>query len=386
MAEVAANAGASTPVHPAFHGMRRWGYVRYSPDIKGTPKVRDGEAIVHLTPAGDSCTANLATGHDRCRGAAGRTEGSITLRDALVPVAASIERPLPEYFPVLDSDFGAPAVANPLSRPARRARAPRTVVPGLARDDVRLRSGVATVPRDVRQRAAAARIRAGARCGTCPTSAEPRSVCGARRSGDSRSSACCVSETAPSGRGKSVRLTDDWLQAQRAGAELLAEVDERWRDQGGADLGRLANELAAIVGDGRPGAPVFEGITPYPECWRAKLEPDRRTTPSTTRDAPRRLPGRQLTHCSTILAMSSIRTRTVGSTRSMRILGGLQTEVADVERRLTFEPDRQIVDRSDPHDAFAWPRNAPQHHVSRESDSARLLPAPSPVSTPSIVG
>ena len=40
MAEVAASAGAPTPVHPAYHGMRRWGYVRYSPDISGAPKAR----------------------------------------------------------------------------------------------------------------------------------------------------------------------------------------------------------------------------------------------------------------------------------------------------------------------------------------------------------
>ncbi len=128
MAEVAAHAGASTPVHPAFHGMRRWGYVRYSPDIKGTPKARDGEAIVHLTPAGGHAqqiwkqviTDVEARWTDR---------GLDALRAALVPVAASIEPPMPEYFPVLDNDFGAPALANPLSRPPAELGASRRCCP-----------------------------------------------------------------------------------------------------------------------------------------------------------------------------------------------------------------------------------------------------------------
>ena len=79
-----------------------------------------------------------------------------------------------------------------------------------------------------------------------------------------------TSEPVPSGRGKAVRLTDDGVAARQAGAALLAEVDERWRERGGADLARLRSELEVIVRDGRPGAPVFEGLTPYPECWRAK--------------------------------------------------------------------------------------------------------------------
>ena len=94
MAEVAANAGAPTPVHPAYHGMRRWGYVRYSPDIKGTPRARDGEAVVHVTPAGGHAqqiwkqviTDVEARWTDR---------GLDALRAALVPVAASIEPPMP---------------------------------------------------------------------------------------------------------------------------------------------------------------------------------------------------------------------------------------------------------------------------------------------------
>ena len=271
MAEVAANAGASTPVHPAFHGMRRWGYVRYSPDIKGTPKVRDGEVIVHLTPAGDRAQRTWRQVMTDVE-ARWTDRGLDPLRDALVPVAASIERPLPEYFPVLDSDFGAPALANPLSRaPADLGLLGLLSQVSLAvtydfEADSRLSLGMcANVLRPLESEPVPAR--------DLPDISGAAKRVWSAAVGRLEKLGLAVLEPTPSGRGKSVRLTDAGSNAQRAGAELLADVDERWRDRGGADLGRLANDLAAIVGDGRPGAPVFEGITPYPECWRAKLAP-----------------------------------------------------------------------------------------------------------------
>src|SRR5689334_2744662 len=51
MADLAAKAGHPPPVHGAYHGMRRWGYVVYEPDVAGSsPKARDADAIVRLHP------------------------------------------------------------------------------------------------------------------------------------------------------------------------------------------------------------------------------------------------------------------------------------------------------------------------------------------------
>jgi hypothetical protein len=271
MAEVAANAGARTPVHPAFHGMRRWGYVRYSPDIKGTPKVRDGEAIVHLTPAGAGAQRIwkqvLADVEQRWT-----DRGLDTFRAALVPVAQSIDRPLPEYFPVLDYDFGAPALASPISRPAAELgllallsqvslamtydfEAESRLSLGMCANVLRPLGPEPIPVRDLPDMSGAAKRVWSAAVGRL------------------EKLGLLVSETAASGRGKSVRLTDNGITARRAGAELLTEVDKRWREQRGVEAAPLRTELEAIVGDGRPGAPVFDGLTPYPECWRAKLEP-----------------------------------------------------------------------------------------------------------------
>ena len=158
MAEVAANAGGSTPVHPAYHGMRRWGYVRYSPDIAGAPKARDGEAIVHLTPAGSHAqqTWRQVMTDIEMRWA---DRGLDVLRAALVPITRSIERPLPEFLSVLDYEFRRAVTGQSAQPPARRARLARAAVSDLPRDDVRLRSRVAAVARDVRRPTASTRIR-----------------------------------------------------------------------------------------------------------------------------------------------------------------------------------------------------------------------------------
>jgi hypothetical protein len=71
-------------------------------------------------------------------------------------------------------------------------------------------------------------------------------------------------------RGKVVRLTDKGLRAQRNYRHNLAATCAAWS---ATDAGKLQGALFAIVGDGRPGSPVFEGLTPYDDCWRASVRP-----------------------------------------------------------------------------------------------------------------
>ena len=98
MADLAAAAGFPPPVHPAYHGMRRWGYVTYSPDIAGSsPKKKDADALVRCTAAGGRSRETWATtvvelrervGRPRPRPAArgARARGAILRpRDAGVP-------------------------------------------------------------------------------------------------------------------------------------------------------------------------------------------------------------------------------------------------------------------------------------------------------------
>lgn len=83
-------------------------------------------------------------------------------------------------------------------------------------------------------------------------------------------------------RGKSVRLTSKGLLAQRAYHRLIADIEGRWHARYGKDRIRdLRESLERLVGEhstSEPGAlvsPLFLGLEPYPEGWRASVpKPD----------------------------------------------------------------------------------------------------------------
>jgi len=73
------------------------------------------------------------------------------------------------------------------------------------------------------------------------------------------------------GRGKAVRLTPlgRALQAQYSGA--LARVEEDWAHAYSAECVNALREALAVIVERRDR--LFEGLTPYPEGWRASLKP-----------------------------------------------------------------------------------------------------------------
>jgi len=78
-------------------------------------------------------------------------------------------------------------------------------------------------------------------------------------------------------RGKVARLTPRGLLAQGLYLELLGAVEDRWRDRFGADtIAALRQPLEALaVGpEGQP-PPLFQGLEPYPDNWRASVRPPR---------------------------------------------------------------------------------------------------------------
>ncbi len=72
-------------------------------------------------------------------------------------------------------------------------------------------------------------------------------------------------------RGKVVRLTPGGIDAQRLYHELAATIEWRWRERFAADvitaLRASLEPLAAPPGGGPP--PLFQGLEPYPDNWRA---------------------------------------------------------------------------------------------------------------------
>jgi methyltransferase (TIGR00027 family) len=76
-------------------------------------------------------------------------------------------------------------------------------------------------------------------------------------------------------RGKVVRLTASGLDAQRAYIECLATIEDRWQERFGDDAVsalRYALEPLATGSDGQP-SPLFGGLEPYPDNWRASVKP-----------------------------------------------------------------------------------------------------------------
>ena len=86
----------------------------------------------------------------------------------------------------------------------------------------------------------------------------------------------CV-ELVPSpnrGRGRHARLTKGrGVRAQAAGAQRRQRLFDTWRERFGAStVSELQSALEPIVGDGtRAGSPLFAGLEPYPDSWRAQL-------------------------------------------------------------------------------------------------------------------
>jgi hypothetical protein len=76
-------------------------------------------------------------------------------------------------------------------------------------------------------------------------------------------------------RGKVARLGPQGTAAQHAYRDLLGTTEERWRDRFGADsIAALRQPLEALAtaSEGRP-PPLFGGLEPYPDGWRARVRP-----------------------------------------------------------------------------------------------------------------
>src|SRR5271167_2868482 len=53
--------------------------------------------------------------------------------------------------------------------------------------------------------------------------------------------------------------------------KLVAEIEDRWNKQFGKAISTLYSSLARLAGDSTSSSPLFRGLKPYPENWRAKV-------------------------------------------------------------------------------------------------------------------
>jgi hypothetical protein len=269
MADLAAAAGFPPPVHPAYHGMRRWGYVNYTPDIAGnSPKKKDADAIVRCIPPGkvarDGWAAVVADMDARWT-----ERGLGKLRAALIPVVETIERPLPEYLPSVGWDRRSPVLDHPISRPA------------IDLDLLGLLSQcLLAMTYDFEERI---ELSLGTFAGLLePLTDEPvlvrdlYEITGVARkewgsaAGQLEKLGLVIVGPIPGGKAKSIRLSPEGVAAKERAGSLRRDVEGEWRRQCGISLEKLRHELEAVVDD------AWSWTDPYPDGWRAKTKLPRR--------------------------------------------------------------------------------------------------------------
>lgn len=264
MADLAAAAGYGPPVHPAYHGMRRWRYVTYTPDVAGSsPRAIDADAVVRCTPAGadarDTWEAVVRDVQVRWSG-----RGIDSLTAALIPVVDTIDRPLPEYLPTVGFDRRSPELVDPASRPpmqlgllpllsqcllaltydfeAQSAVALGTYA-GLMGP---LDDEVAVLVRDLYESSGIAKKEWGSAVGQL------------------EKAGLAVVGPLPGGKAKAIRLTPAGVETKTRARALLDAVEGGWHKRCGPLLQSLRVELERWVDD------AWSWTDPYPDGWRAK--------------------------------------------------------------------------------------------------------------------
>lgn len=82
-----------------------------------------------------------------------------------------------------------------------------------------------------------------------------------------------IEEESPGSKVKVLVLTPKGRRARELYFQLLSSIEDRWQKRFGArDISRLRKSLEPLVGDGgAQGSPLFSGLEPYPEGWRASV-------------------------------------------------------------------------------------------------------------------
>jgi DNA-binding MarR family transcriptional regulator len=283
-----------------LEGMRRWRYLTIEPRPAPGARTRPGpDAVLRPTRYGREARAVWPPlfGEVEQRWQERFGEPLVArLRRALTEIAAAITHPLPDCMPILGYGLRSvggeaqlpgspPAVAEPQRGPAAGPDPPgspddvtRLSLHALL-SRVLLAFSVAFARRSQVSLAISADVVRLLDGGGSPLRALPG------RSGVSkeaismatgfldRQGYAVAEPVAPPGRGKLVRLTAEGEAAQKRYGQLTAVIEARWLERFGEPAAAgLRQSLAQLVGDGTPnGCPLFAGLTPYPDGWRASV-------------------------------------------------------------------------------------------------------------------
>jgi methyltransferase (TIGR00027 family) len=263
-------------------GMRRWGYLTIDGTARKARKGRPGpDAVLRATAAGLRARQvwlplpALVEQRWRDRFGAGQVA---RLRDALAALAGQLDPGLPDCLPILGAALLSQVPAlPPRPDPAGPAGLP---LPALL-SRVLLSFAIeyeSEAGRSLAADATVLRVLAtdGTRLRDIPPLAgvSKEAVSGAL--GVLTRARLAAEEPDPAARrGKVARLTPQGRRAQHRYHELTTAIERRWRERFGAETPgalRAALEPLATAPEGEP-PPLFGGMQPYPDNWRAAVRP-----------------------------------------------------------------------------------------------------------------
>jgi len=261
-------------------GMRRWGYVTYSPD-PGHGRRPGSGAVMRLTVRGLAARETWR-GIDeivegRWRDRFGDAAVS-ALRSALAGLVGRLDAGLPDCLPILG--YGLWSRYEPAG-PAEPDSVAADVLPLWALLSKPLLAFATEFEQesDVSLAISANMLRVltddGVRVSDIPALAGVSKESIAMAMGVLRKGGLVSEEPdVARARGKVIRLTDRGLAAQRAYHDLTGVIEERWRTRFGANrLEALRASLEPLaIGDPPP---LFAGLDPYPDGWRARTRGQR---------------------------------------------------------------------------------------------------------------
>ncbi len=256
-------------------GMRRWGYVTVAPgaaDERPKPPKRD--LVVRPTMRGIAAQQVWNPLFDviegRWRERFGRLEVD-ALRDALGAVVTDLDRGLPDCMPILGYGM--------VCRGPKAKLGPQEMVEGLALPVLLARVLLAFALDFERESQLSLAISANVLRVMDEASVRVRDL--PELSGVSKESIRVamnilvkwkLAVEAKEGNRQVARLTKLGMEAQQTYELGLKRIEVRWGERFGDRIGRLRAVLTPLVGEGTAGrSPLFRGLEPHPEGWRAKV-------------------------------------------------------------------------------------------------------------------
>jgi methyltransferase (TIGR00027 family) len=265
-------------------GMRRWGYITIDGTARRIHRGHPGPgAVLRATARGLRARevwlplTGLIEQRWRDRFGVGRVG---LLREALAAVAGQLDPGLPDCLPILDLELrsrGPDAALPPRPGPAGISALPLPAL--LAR--VLLSFALEYEQESEPSLAASANLLRvldpeGTRLRDLPALTGISKEAVSWTLGVLTRARRAVEEPDPAAsRGKVARLTARGLDAQLTHSELLAALEQRWRDRftpAVIDALRRRLEALALPADGQP-PPLFRGLQAYPDNWRAQVRP-----------------------------------------------------------------------------------------------------------------